>query len=134
MDMKESTAPPSTCFWKIDFNMLKEASKLRKRDPKNFRGAVLTFFAFGGSDDGTIVQKMRAHPAGSLILKERIPLPAGITKPELFRDLPEGSLGRIEEGDPRLLHPTERIKDWVSPTLESIIAANTPAAADSDQD
>lgn len=43
--------------------------------------------------------------------------------------------GRIEEGDPRLLHPTERIKDWVSPTLESIIAAMTPAAAtDSDQD
>jgi hypothetical protein len=91
--MKESTAPPSTCFWKIDFNMLKEASEIRKRDPKEFRGAVLTFFAFGGSDDGTIVQKMRAHPAGSLILKERIPLPAGITKPELFRDLPEGSLG-----------------------------------------
>ena len=42
---------------------------------------------------------------------------------------------RIEEGDPRLLHPAERIKDWVSPTLDSIIAAMTPATTtDSDQD
>ena len=37
--------------------------------------------------------------------------------------------GRIEEGDPRLLHPTGRVENWVNPTLESIIAEMKPAAA-----
>jgi Pyruvate/2-oxoacid:ferredoxin oxidoreductase delta subunit len=43
--------------------------------------------------------------------------------------------GRIEEGDPRLRHPTDRVKEWINPTLESIIAEFTPAAApESDED
>jgi hypothetical protein len=33
--MKQSAAPPSSRFWKIDCNMLKEASEVRKRDPKD---------------------------------------------------------------------------------------------------
>lgn len=37
--------------------------------------------------------------------------------------------GRIEEDDPRLRHPTDRVENWVNPTLESIIAAMTAAAA-----
>jgi hypothetical protein len=31
--------------------------------------------------------------------------------------------------DSRLLHPTARVENWVNPTLESIIAEMTPAAA-----
>jgi len=37
--------------------------------------------------------------------------------------------GRIEEDDPRLSHPTGRVENWVNPTLESIVAEMTPAAA-----
>lgn len=40
--------------------------------------------------------------------------------------------GRIEEDDPRLLHPTGRVTDWVHPTLESIAAM--AAEADAEQD
>jgi ubiquinone biosynthesis protein COQ4 len=91
----ESDGPiPATCFWKLDFGMLKEAADIRKRDPREFRGAVLTFFGFGGSDDGGAIRKMRAHPTGSSILRNRRPLPPGITMPELLKDMPEGSLGR----------------------------------------
>lgn len=32
---------PSTCYWKIDFALLKEAASIRARDPREFRGAVL---------------------------------------------------------------------------------------------
>ena len=43
--------------------------------------------------------------------------------------------GRIEEDDPRLRHPTDRVKDWVNPTLASIIAEMAPdAATESDPD
>ena len=82
-----------TWFWKIDFSMLKEASEIRKRDPKAFRGAVLTFFGFGGRDDGAIIERMRKHPNGRRILRDRVPLPPGILEPELLKELPEGSLG-----------------------------------------
>lgn len=81
-------------FWKLDFDMLKEASEIRARDPKEFRGAVLTFFGFGGSDDGTIVRRMRVHPTGGPILRERRPLPPGILNPTLLADFPEGTVGR----------------------------------------
>lgn len=83
-----------TWFWKIDLPMLKEASAIRARDPKEFRGAVLTFFGFGGRDDGEIIRRMRVHPTGGTILRERRPLPPGILEPSLLADLPEGSLGR----------------------------------------
>jgi ubiquinone biosynthesis protein COQ4 len=96
--------------WRLDFRMLKEAAEIRKRDPREFRGAVLTFFGFGGRDDGTIIRRMRAHPEGSRVLRERIPLPEGILEPERFADLPEGTLGyeyfrhcRDQRLDPKLI-------------------------------
>jgi len=97
--MAEGTLTPNdpetpTWGWKLDFGMLKEAGEIRKRDPKAFRGAVLTFFGFGGRDDGWILRTMRAHPTGAAILRERRPLPPGILEPSLLADLPEGSLGR----------------------------------------
>ena len=97
--MAESTAPTTeatapTWGWKLDFDMLREAGEIRKRDPKAFRGAVLTFFGFGGRDDGWILRTMRAHPTGASILRDRRPLPPGILEPQRLADLPEGSLGR----------------------------------------
>lgn len=82
-----------TWYWKIDRAMLREAAEIRRRDPKEFRGAVLTYFGFGGRDDGRILERMRAHPEGRRVLAERIPLPPGILHPELLRDLPEDTLG-----------------------------------------
>lgn len=88
------TAIDETCSWKLDFGMLREAGEIRKRDPKAFRGAVLTFFGFGGRDDGWILRTMQDHPTGAAILRERRPLPREILEPALLADLPEGSLGR----------------------------------------
>ena len=51
----EPTEP--TWGWKLDFGMLREAAEIRKRDPREFRGAVLTFFGFGGRDDGTQISR-----------------------------------------------------------------------------
>ncbi len=100
----------STWFWKIDFKLLKEASAIRKRDPKAFRGAVLTYFGFGGRDDGPVIERMRADPEGRRVLAERIPLPEGILSPEKFADLPPDSLGyryyrhcRENDLDPRFI-------------------------------
>lgn len=87
-------ADAATCGWRIDRDMLREAAAIRKRDPKAFRGAVLTFFGLGGRDDGAILERMRAHPTGAAILRERRPLPPGILEPERLADLPEGTLGR----------------------------------------
>lgn len=84
---------PPTWGFKIDLSMLKEAAAIRKRDPKEFRGAVLTFFGLGGRDDGAILERMARHPVGRRILDERIPLPPGILQPETLADLPPGSLG-----------------------------------------
>jgi ubiquinone biosynthesis protein Coq4 len=97
--MAESTATTHepeapTWGWKLDFGMLREASEIRERDPKAFRGAVLTFFGFGGRDDGWILNAMHNHPTGSAILRERHPLPRGILEPERLAHLPDGSLGR----------------------------------------
>ena len=88
-----SSAVP-TWYWRIDLGMLKEAAAIREQDPTDFRSAVLTFFGFGGRDDGTIIERMRAHPEGRKILSERTPLPPGILRPELLEDLPPGTLGR----------------------------------------
>jgi ubiquinone biosynthesis protein COQ4 len=73
--------------------MLREAAEIRRRDPNDFRSAVLTYFGFGGRDDGAIIARMRAHPDGRRILDERIPLPPGVLRPELLADLPEDTLG-----------------------------------------
>ncbi len=83
-----------TCAWRIDFDMLREAGAIRARDPKAFRGAVLTFFGFGGRDDGWLIRRLASHPTGRRILEERTPLPREILEPERLADLPEGSLGR----------------------------------------
>ena len=40
--------------------------------------------------------------------------------------------GRIEEDDPRLRNPTDRVKNWLNPTMEDLIAEMTPAAAAED--
>jgi ubiquinone biosynthesis protein COQ4 len=88
------SAEEPTWYWKLDFDLLKEAAEIRKRDPKEFRGAVLTFFGFGGRDDGPILDRMRANPKGAEILRDRRPLAAGIMDPTGLADLPEGSLGR----------------------------------------
>lgn len=93
----KTEAPPSkeaTWFWKLDLGMLREAAEIRRQDPKAFRGAVLTFFGFGGRDDGAILERMRKHASGRLILSERRPLPPGILDPSLLAELPEGTLGR----------------------------------------
>ena len=37
--------------------------------------------------------------------------------------------GRIEDDDPRLRHPTDRVENWVNPTLESVITSMTKAQA-----
>lgn len=102
--------PSPSWGWKIDLAMLREAAAIRKRDPREFRGAVLTFFGFGGRDDGWIIERMRAHPEGREILTERRPLPPGILEPERLAGLPEGSLGHAywrhcrEHGlDPKLI-------------------------------
>ena len=87
------TAQEPTWYWKLDFARLKEAAELRRQDPRGFRSAVLTFFGFGGRDDGAIIARMRSHPEGSRILAERTPLPEGVLRPELLKDLPEGTLG-----------------------------------------
>ena len=87
--------PPEapTWYWRIDVARLKEAAEIRRRDPNEFRQAVLTYFGFGGRDDGPIIERMRAHPEGQRIVAERIPLPEGILRPELLADLPQDSLG-----------------------------------------
>lgn len=89
-----TTRQEPTWFWKLDFDMLREAKEIRKRDPKEFRGAVLTFFGFGGRDDGSIIERMRSHPTGAEILRARKPLPPGILDPSRLAHLPEGTLGR----------------------------------------
>ena len=90
---KTTDEPNPTWFWRIDFDLLKEASAIRKRDPKAFRGAVLTFFGFGGRDDGPVLERMRRDPNGQRILKEQTPLPQGILNPDQFASLPTDSLG-----------------------------------------
>ena len=93
-ERSEATWPSeATWYWKIDLARLREAAEIRKRDPNEFRQAPLTFFGFGGRDDGAIVRKMRAHPDGRRVLAERIPLPEGVLRPELLKDLPPDSLG-----------------------------------------
>ena len=62
-DSPAATDPEApTWYWRIDPSLLKEAAEIRKRDPNEFRGAVLTYFGFGGRDDGPILERMRAHP------------------------------------------------------------------------
>lgn len=50
-----------TWYWKLDFALLREAAAIRRRDPREFRGAVLTYFGFGGRDDGEIIARMRSR-------------------------------------------------------------------------
>ena len=102
------TAP--TWYWRIEPSKLREAAEIRRRDPNDFASAVLTFFGFGGRDDGAAIAKMRAHPEGRRVLEERIPLPAGIMRPEIYASLPEDTLGHeywkhcVENGlDPMLI-------------------------------
>lgn len=114
-DMLGTMAEPDTdaertWYWKIDVALLKEAAAIRKRDPDDFRSAVLTFFGFGGRDDGAILARMRAHPEGRRLLSGRVPLPPGVLDPELLRDLPEDTLGhhywahcRRHHIDPRVI-------------------------------
>ncbi len=85
------TAP--TWYWRIEPGKLREAAEIRRRDPNDFSSAVLTFFGFGGRDDGAAIAKMRAHPEGRRVLDERIPLPEGVLRPELYASLPEDTLG-----------------------------------------
>jgi len=82
-----------TWRWRIDLAMLREAAEIRRRDPTEFRAAVLTFFGFGGRDDGRILRRMHNHPEGRRVLEQRIPLPPGILEPERLRQLPEETLG-----------------------------------------
>lgn len=93
-DPDRGSPSAASCFWKLDLDLLKEAAAIRRRDPKEFRGAVLTFFGFGGCDDARILERMRRDPHGRRVLEERVPLHPGITQPSLLQDLPEGSLGR----------------------------------------
>lgn len=88
-----ATSDAPTWYWRIDPKLLKEAAEIRKREPTNFRSAVLFFFGFGGRDDGAIIERMRAHPEGSRILSERIPLPEEVLAPAPLADLPEDTLG-----------------------------------------
>ncbi|MFK7896796.1 MAG: Coq4 family protein [Myxococcota bacterium] len=90
---KSLRAEEPTWFWKLDFGLLKEAAAIRARDPKDFRGAVLTYFGFGGRDDGPVIERMRADPEGRRVLDNRTPLPPGILTPEAFADFPTDSLG-----------------------------------------
>ncbi len=99
-----------TWYWKLDLGLLREAAEIRRRDPREFRGAVLTYFGFGGRDDGTIIARMRSHPEGRRVLADRTPLPPGILEPERLANLPEGSLGyeyhrhcRENRLDPKLI-------------------------------
>ncbi len=85
--------PDATCRFRLDFSMLKEAAAIRARDPREFRAAVLTFFGFGGRDDGWLLRRMQRHPLGSRILAERRPLPPGLLDPKRLEQLPPGSLG-----------------------------------------
>jgi hypothetical protein len=64
MPNREALAPDSaaqrdeqspTWSWTLDLGLLREAAEIRRRDPREFRGAVLTCFGFGGRDDGTII-------------------------------------------------------------------------------
>ena len=82
-----------TWYWRIDPKLLKEAAEIRKREPTNFRSAVLFFFGFGGRDDGAIIERMRRHTTGQRLLAERTPLPDAVLRPELLADLPENTLG-----------------------------------------
>lgn len=82
-----------TWYWRIDPALLREAAEIRRRDPDAFRSAVLTYFGFGGRDDGPIIERMRAHSQGARILAQRTPLPAGVLRPDLLKDLPEETLG-----------------------------------------
>jgi ubiquinone biosynthesis protein COQ4 len=88
-----AAADERTWYWRIDPALLKEAAEIRRRDPNEFRSAVLTYFGFGGRDDGAIIERMRAHPQGRRIVSERIPLPPGVLQPALLADLPENTLG-----------------------------------------
>lgn len=100
----------ATWYWRLDFGRLKEAAEIRKRDPNEFSGAVLTFFGFGGRDDGEIIRRMRADPEGCRLVRDEVPLPAGILEPERLSQLPEDSLGylywqhcRSNRLDPKLI-------------------------------
>ncbi len=87
----EDEAP--TWYWRIDPKLLREAAEIRRREPTNFRSAVLFFFGFGGRDDGAILARMRAHPEGRRLLEARTPLPEGVLHPERLRELPVDTLG-----------------------------------------
>lgn len=90
----DATRSDATCAWRLDFGMLREAGEIRARDPKAFRGAVLTFFGFGGRDDGWLLSALARHPTGRRILEDRVPLPDAILEPERLADLAPGTLGR----------------------------------------
>lgn len=99
-----------TCAWRLDFGMLREAGGIRARDPKAFRGAVLTFFGFGGRDDGWLMRRLASHPTGRRMLAARQPLPPEILDPSPLAALPTGTLGREyyehcrhNELDPRVI-------------------------------
>ena len=115
-----------TWYWKLDFARLREAAEIRERDPNEFRSAVLTFFGFGGRDDGTIIERMRANPEGRRLVRGRVALPDGILRPALLRDLPAGTLGRVyfEHCDANRLDPL------LISTESQKVAAEFPATAE----
>ncbi|MEM7411315.1 MAG: Coq4 family protein [Myxococcota bacterium] len=82
-----------TWYWRLDFDLLRQAAAIRKKDPTDFRSAVLFFFGFGGRDDGEILRRMRSHPEGKKVLADRIPLPDAVLRPELLKNLPKDTLG-----------------------------------------
>tara|TARA_B100000767_G_C19755435_1_gene532753 strand:- start:436 stop:1254 length:819 start_codon:yes stop_codon:yes gene_type:complete len=81
--------------WRLNIDMLKMAAKIRKKNPNDFQSATLTFFGLGGRDDRAIMRRMASDPQGQRLVRERVPLPAGILKPEFYQNFPVGSLGRI---------------------------------------
>jgi ubiquinone biosynthesis protein COQ4 len=85
----------ASCQWKIDLSMLKEAAAIRRRDPNEFRSAVLTFFGLGGLDDAAIIKRMQGHQEGSRLLADEVPLPEGILNPTRYINFPRNSLGYI---------------------------------------